>query len=193
MTQMGLNYLVHQETLRSNMANENLKKEQNVETARHNVRTESVAFGELEVKRGTLDETIRSNVAREKETNRSNIAREAETYRSNIARERETHRSNTANESIALETLGENRRANKAREFENQRSNIAKENENYRSNTAREKETSRANTLNSLTPTMASQVAFQTGVEQNLGNIATHGISTGLDTLTSMLKWAKLK
>lgn len=164
------------------MANEGLKKEQNVETARHNVRTENVAFGELTVKRGTLDETIRSNVVREMET-----------HRSNVTRERETHRSNTANESIALDNLSENQRANMARESENQRSNVAKESENLRSNTAREKEQTRANTLRALTPTMASQVAFQTGVEQNAGNIATHGISTGLDTLTSMFKWFKVK
>lgn len=182
MTQMGLNYLVHQETSRSNLANEGLKRGQNVETARHNVQTEKVAFGELAVQRGALDETIRSNVARE-----------SETHRSNVTKERETRRSNIANESIALDTLSENRRANMARESENRRSNVAKESENFRSNTAREKEQARANTLKSLTPTMASQVAFQTGVEQTAGNIATHGISTGLDTLTSMLKWIKVK
>lgn len=193
MTQMGLNYLVHQETIRSNVTNEGLKKDQNVETARHNVQTEKVAIGELTVKRGTLDETIRSNVVREKETQRSNVAKESEINRSNLVKEREIHRSNTANESIALDNLSENRRANVARESENQRSNVARESENYRSNTTREKEQSRANTMNNLTPTMASQVAFQTGVEQNAGNIATHGISTGLDTLTSMFKWFKVK
>jgi len=182
MTQMGLNYLVHQETLRANKANESLKRDQNVETARHNVQTERIALGDLEVRRGTLDETIRSN-----------LRRESETVRSNIAREMETHRSNIANESISWANLSEAQRANKARESENRRSNVAREEENYRSNTTREKEQNRANTLNALTPTMASHVAFQTGVKQTPGNIATYGASTGLDTLTSMLKWFKQK
>lgn len=39
------------------------------------------------ISQGTLDETKRSNVARETETNRSNVARETETARSNKAKE----------------------------------------------------------------------------------------------------------
>lgn len=182
MTQMGLNYLVYQETLRANKANEDLKKDQNVEVARHNVQTERVALGELEVKRGTLDETIRSN-----------LRREAETVRSNVAKEMEIHRSNIAQESLSLANLSEARRANKARETENRRSNVAREIENYRSNTTREEEQKRANTLNALNPTMASHVAFQTGVDQTPGNIATYGASTALDTLTGLLKVYKPK
>lgn len=182
MTQMGLNYLVYQESVRANQANERLKHDQNVETARHNVQTESVALGELAVKRGTLDETIRSN-----------LRRESETVRSNVAREMETHRSNIAQESISLASLSEAHRANIARETENKRSNVAKEKETHRSNLAHEKEQKRANTLDALTPSMASYLAFTTGVEQTPGNIATFGASTGLDTLTGIIKNFKQK
>lgn len=45
-----------------------------------------------------LQETKRSNRAREIETNRANVAMETENNRSNLARERETNRSNQARE-----------------------------------------------------------------------------------------------
>lgn len=75
----------------------------------------------------SLDETQRSNLAREAENYRSNYAREQENYRSNVAREAELRRSNLATElwrdqSLALDTeirrgtLAETQRANIARE-----------------------------------------------------------------------------
>lgn len=77
MTIMGLDYLKHKETQRSNLANER-------ETHRSNLANET--------------ERNRSNLANEAETHRSNLAREAETNRSNVARELETNRSNLQNE-----------------------------------------------------------------------------------------------
>lgn len=85
MTIMGLDYLKHKETQRSNLANER-------ETHRSNLANES--------------ERNRSNLANEAETKRSNLAREAETNRSNLAKEFETHRSNVENELLKDKELG---------------------------------------------------------------------------------------
>ena len=85
MTIMGLDFLKHKETQRSNLAKE-------AETYRSNVADET--------------ERHRSNLANEAETNRSNLAKEAETHRSNLARETETNRSNVRNELLKNKELG---------------------------------------------------------------------------------------
>lgn len=53
-----------------------------------------------------LQETKRSNVAKESETSRSNRAKEFETQRSNRAQEQETQRSNRVNEDIGYKNVG---------------------------------------------------------------------------------------
>lgn len=85
MTQLGLNWLAHQENVRANRARE----EENV---RHNTATET--------------EERRSNLVREGETHRANVVGEGETQRSNLAKEAETKRSNLERELIdARKTL----------------------------------------------------------------------------------------
>lgn len=95
---MGLDYLKHKETQRSNLANER-------ETYRSNLANEA--------------ERHRSNLANETETNRSNLAREAETNRANLVKEAEIYRSNLQNEllkdkelNIKFQDLGEKIRHN---------------------------------------------------------------------------------
>lgn len=109
-----------------------------VENKRHNQAMELYSSG-------TLNETKRSNLAREEETQRSNLARESETKRSNLANEllgtsrlQEDVRHNQTSEK-------ETSRSNIAREFETNRSNVANEIETHRSNVAREVETNRHN------------------------------------------------
>lgn len=79
-----------------------------------------------------LQETERSNLARESETHRSNVANETETNRSNLARETETNRANLAKEKqnridswrnyeINLRNLFEKRRATKVSEQQRNR------------------------------------------------------------------------
>lgn len=85
------------ETKRSNLAREgetirsNLVRE--AETHRANRANETIGLL-------GLNETIRSNVAKETETNRANVAKETETNRSNLAKEAETKRHNEATETI---------------------------------------------------------------------------------------------
>lgn len=100
------------ETNRSNLANEELKRQQNVETNRSNLVNENL-------KSQQNAETARSNRANESlqqqrndETRRSNLANEALTGQRNA----EQARSNRANESIAYATLSETSRANRANE-----------------------------------------------------------------------------
>lgn len=123
MTMMGLQYLAHVETKRSNLAREG-------ETFRHNVVTEDLGFQ-------SLGETVRSNLARENiqqgnldELVRSNYVREAqnefaitENARANRMRESiqwsglfEEKRANKARESISLSTLAETSRHNRVEE-----------------------------------------------------------------------------
>lgn len=90
-TSTQLSYKQLEESRRSNLANESIKKAANKESKR-------------------------ANQAREKETHRTNIAQEKETKRSNVARERETLRSNKANESYRDRALKETQRSNKAQE-----------------------------------------------------------------------------
>lgn len=101
------------ENFRSNAANESIKLSTLQETQRSNVAQEGLRSRELglrsreidlkseelSVKRDSLQETIRSNMAKENETMRSNLAKEYENNRSNVAKEWEQSRSNQANES----------------------------------------------------------------------------------------------
>lgn len=72
-------------------------------------------------------ETNRANVAREGETHRANVANETETNRSNVAREKETNRHNLATEGIDLGKLEETKRHNVSTEGETKRHNVATE------------------------------------------------------------------
>lgn len=92
-------------------------------------------------------EAIRANMAREWETNRSNLARESETARADRAYETETKRHNQVSEALGWKQHEENVRANLAREEENRRSNIAREQETRRSNLANEQIRREANVI----------------------------------------------
>lgn len=115
MTQLGLDYLKHQEQRRSNLATEaetnraNLAKEG--ENLRHNTATEEQARNELaENKRhnertedltAIRDAATKAHYERsDAETERTNKVKEEETERANRAKERETKRSNEMNELI---------------------------------------------------------------------------------------------
>lgn len=93
------------EQSRHNLAQEAYQSGSLDEASRHNLALEGLQGREISLRGQTLQETQRSNRAREKleaqrnvETTRSNLAREAETMRSNVARENETARSNLARE-----------------------------------------------------------------------------------------------
>lgn len=73
MTEFGLRLLEHREGVKHNRATE-------AETQRSHLMDE-------QNRRDNLDETIRSNLAREFENRRSNVAKETETHRSNLANE----------------------------------------------------------------------------------------------------------
>lgn len=122
MTTNQINYFANQETKRSNLANEKLKK--------YDI--------DKRTKLGydNLAETNRSNVAREIETNRHNLATEGYTAQElgikqqdadtrqqqlsiNWANLAEQSRANRANESLALQRLNEDYRANTAKETTN--------------------------------------------------------------------------
>nr|QIR30719.1 hypothetical protein [Chicken picobirnavirus] len=115
MTQLGLDYLKHQEQRRSNLATEaetnraNLAKEG--ENLRHNTATEQQAEAELaELQRHNTrtedltaikDAATKAHYERmDAETNRANLVKEEESERANRAREREEKRSNEMNELI---------------------------------------------------------------------------------------------
>lgn len=93
MTTMGLNYLVYEETKRSNLAKEGenfrsnqAREKENFrsavaglsETVRHNRMSENLGWGEIAVKERGVAENERSNKAREKETHRTNVAQEGQ-------------------------------------------------------------------------------------------------------------------
>lgn len=113
MTQLGLDYLKHQEQRRSNLATE-------VETNRANVAKEA--------------ENLRHNTATEQQ------AREelGETNRHNVRTENLEDIKNQATQEHYERQDAETKRANLAKEKENNRANVAKEKENYRANTAKE-------------------------------------------------------
>lgn len=175
MTRNQIEYNKLLESRRANRASEALTASRDIESARHNLESESIS-------RQSLDEQRRSNQAREAETLRSNMAKEdlqrqvnQETARSNRAREsisleanainraaqEETARANRVKEQLQLSTLEETRRANRASEslrsseiavkrdnlIETSRANRARELETNRSNVAREVETNRHNVV----------------------------------------------
>lgn len=96
----------------------------------------------------TLDETKRSNLAREVETARSNLANESETHRANLEREKETRRSNRANESINRERNTINREHYERMDTETERANRARESLEGESNKIKSKDSSRNFTYN---------------------------------------------
>lgn len=170
------------------MASEMLRKDQNVETARHNVVSERLGQGQLAVSRGSLEETIRSNTAREKETQRTNVAREKETYRSNIA-----------NELLANMQISEQQRSNLANEAERMRSNINREREAQRSNLAREAETHRSNTIHeqlttdkiimdNLSPHTAATIAYEATGRGSFIEATANSLSSAWSTLFSPIR-----
>lgn len=114
------------------------------ETKRSNLAREAETIRSNRVQEA---EAIRSNMAREWETNRSNLARENETARANRAYEKETKRHNEVSEALGWKQHEENVRANLAREQENYRSNVAREQENRRSNLANEQIRREANVI----------------------------------------------
>lgn len=122
------------ETSRHNAQQEALEAMKLSENSRHNRAQEVVALQEADTRRAGVDETRRSNLAKEAETQRSNLAREIETQRSNVARETETNRSNTAQEALGIAAgvtaaarLAEDVRQHLAREGETARHNMAME------------------------------------------------------------------
>lgn len=108
-----------------------LGQDQLAEAARHNRTTEKQYASSLDEtarsNRAREYETARSNKQRELETHRSNLAHESELFRSNVSREAETRRANLAAEAqrraeLRLDTeirrgqLAETRRSNRAHE-----------------------------------------------------------------------------
>lgn len=91
------------------MTRNQLSFQENLETNRHNLATES--------------ENYRSNLAHERETHRANLAQEAETFRANRAREDETHRQNREVNAI-------NRYANTTSRMQAQTSRLSAYNQN---------------------------------------------------------------
>lgn len=102
MTQMGLSYLMNEESIRSNKAreyentrtnstNEGISRGRLVEDTRHNFVGEGI-------NQGNLDETVRNNTNFNIESIRSNKARETENTRSSKANVAEMNRSNVTDE-----------------------------------------------------------------------------------------------
>lgn len=124
MTQMGLNYLQYQEANRSNLEKERQGLMGLQEAQRHNIVGEGISHGELNVHQLSLDETIRSNQAREGEMHRSNVAKEQENYRANTAKEAENYRSNTARETESNRTNVENEKIRQEQNTQNSLSGL---------------------------------------------------------------------
>lgn len=125
------------ETQRANQARERISLVQASESRRHNLASEAISMQDASTRRDTLEETKRSNIAKEQETKRSNLAREAEATRSARAQESlasarnaiqreynlgslnlgranlsELARSNVASEQLRAQQQAETRRAN---------------------------------------------------------------------------------
>lgn len=134
MTANQIKYQEHLERARSNLAQED-------ETKRSNLAGEAL-------RRSEIEETSRHNLVTEKETERSNREREMETKRSNLARELETSKHNRAQEGIGYANVNlgfaqaaENAAHNRATEAIGREQNL-----NTREfNTVRAAETHRAN------------------------------------------------
>lgn len=105
MTIMGIQWLAHNENVRSNKMRENISLQTLGETHRTNVVNEGI-------KQGSLDESVRANKARESIS---------------YATLDESIRHNKVSENLGFATLNETSRANRTREAENQRTNQANE------------------------------------------------------------------
>jgi hypothetical protein len=99
MTSNQINYFKAREEQRTNLANEDIKRDSNV-IARGNlfVNQRQADAAERNAATNALNAQLRGYELAEAQ--RANMAREAETTRSNMAREYETMRSNQASESI---------------------------------------------------------------------------------------------
>lgn len=131
----------------------------------------------------TLQETIRSNQAREGETTRSNVARETETRRSNIANELLKHLQNV-----------EAGRHNKATEVETNRTNVA----NELISDARNQETHRHNVVSEITQGADMVIDALGDLRGDIIDAGTAGaqvtgniFGSGLKSLGSILKFIK--
>jgi len=131
MTRNQIEYAKLVETRRANRASEENERyrtssnyqaamSQVLENRRHNV------IGESQNAQ-TLEETRRSNVAREQESLRSSLAKEAETMRSNMAKELEANRHNVQTEHQAAKQLEADVAYRSAVVAENLRSHLADE------------------------------------------------------------------
>lgn len=132
------------ESKRSNQANE-------LQTQIRDENLRRYQQGQLDISSKNLDETKRSNLAKE----RFNLLSLDESQRHNLAYEAETQRSNQKREEQNAWSLEESKRANLAREAETQRANMAQEQlsrdrniEQHRSNLAQESLGSERNFIN---------------------------------------------
>lgn len=107
MTGNQIAYWKYAEDVRHNAETESQGRQNLSEIARHNLATEGLTARQIGLGYAQLAETKRANTAREllqssqlEETIRSNMAKEEETTRSNKARERETARHNERQESM---------------------------------------------------------------------------------------------
>lgn len=172
MTEMGVKWLAHQETQRSNLAKESETYRSNIaregETHRSNIANE-------EQKRAELRETARSNVAKESETHRANVAKEYETARSNKAKEQETKRSNLAKE-------GETYRSNVADE---QLSGRKITNEYVQRAQQMAQDLYKTN-LSNLSPSVAAALAMRNMGYSETGSESASSVMGGLSALAAL-------
>lgn len=131
MTKNQIEYAKLREAMRSNLAGEDLTRKRDLaarelgintlaESTRHNQAVELLDSGKL-------NETVRSNLAKESETKRSNLARELETERHQKAAEAIDIGKTTATTASRAAELLELHRSNLARETETARHNLAME------------------------------------------------------------------
>lgn len=201
MTLIGMDYLKHQETVRSNKARENEDQRShranehinfgnlselyrsNLEREKHNRDTlaETQAWHQ-----GTLDESVRSNQAKEQlerekqsEVQRHNVKAEEQAWDELV----EKHRSNTMTEYDAARRASLEERKIK----ETERSNVAKETETSRSNKAKEAQAksdeisklhqsagtnlTRINELSSYTPWVSEGAGIVSAVGDAIGRL----------------------
>lgn len=148
LAQEAHNAAVLDETSRSNQVKEQTEMRRVIESERHSREVERQNMLSLDLQRSGLEETKRSNLAREIEQNRSNLAREQETATHNRATE-QFSRDTLAYQYTALrnQMAMESRRIDLgyAQLGETVRSNLAHESEIFRSNKAREDENRRHN------------------------------------------------
>lgn len=185
MTRNQLEFRAQNEAKRANLAKEVIQQSYNeamVQLERDKL------VQNLAIAQANLQETARSNKAREAETYRSNLAKETETKRSNLAAEQERYRS-------AVASLDELTRHNIRTEELSSESNAISRNralEEARANQARERLQSQSLQYNyanlgymyaTLTELSRSNIAKET--EQHRSNVANEGIRQGTLTETS--------